>query len=89
MQLRKYSIQCHILTKAKLWPSSAISINFSPEIKAIQLNSGSALADSTGTYTKQLIETPNCSIPYLSSLVRYHEIIVKKSNPIISSILGK
>ena len=86
---KKYLIQCRILTKAKLWPSSAISINFSPEIKAIQLNCGSALANLTGTYTKQLIETPNRSIPYLPSLVRCHRIIAKKLIAIISSTLGK
>ena len=86
---KKYSIQYRILTKAKLWPFSAISINFSSEIKAIQLNCGSALANLTGTYTKQLIETPNRSISYLPSLVRCHKIIAKKSIAIISSTLGK
>jgi len=89
MQLRKYSIQHCTLTKVKLWPSSAISVNFSPKIKAIQLNSGSVPADSTGTYTKQLIEMPNCSILYLPSLVRCHETIAKNSIAITSSTLGK
>jgi len=89
IQLRKYSIQYHTLTKVKLWPSSAISINLSPEIKAIQLNSGNVSANSTGTYTKQLIVTPNYSIPYLPSLVRCHGTIAKKLIAITSSTLGK
>jgi len=89
MQLRKYSIQHHTLTKVKLWPSSTISINFSPETKAIRLNSGSVPADLTGTYTKQLIEMPNHLILYLPSLVRCHGTIAKKSIAITSSTLGK
>jgi len=87
--LRKYLIQHRTLTKVKLWPSLAISIKFLPEIKAIQLNSGSVPADSTGTYTKQLIVAPNCSISYLPSLIRCHGTIAKKLIAITSSTLGK
>jgi len=89
MQLRKYLTQYYTLTKVKLWPSLAISINYSPKIKVIQLNSGSVPADSTGIFTKQLIEIPNYSIPCLSSLARCLGIIAKKSIAMILSTLGK